>query len=65
MKETVTFTQDDANSILAMLSDLPIKYLSTVQAVQNLLTAKFTDDIMAKAPIDTPLANNKPPTAKK
>ena len=41
MRDTITLTQAEANALLGLLSELPIKYLPTVQAVQEQLAAKF------------------------
>ena len=43
MRDTISFTLQDANKILNILSDLPIRYLSVAQAVQKLLYDKFTE----------------------
>lgn len=40
--KTCIFTLEDADGILAVLSELPIKYLPIVQHVQKLLQDKFT-----------------------
>jgi hypothetical protein len=37
----ITFTQDDANHILQLLHDLPIRHLAIVQEVQRWLAQKF------------------------
>ena len=42
MKQII-LTEEDANTILSMLSDLPIHYLSIVQLVQAFLNRKFAE----------------------
>ena len=37
----VTLTEDEANNILGILSELPIRYLSIVQVVQQIFAKKF------------------------
>ena len=37
----IVLTRGEANELLAVLSELPIKYLSVVQMIQKLLSAKF------------------------
>ncbi len=43
VKEKVELTQQEANEILSLLAELPIKYLGIVQAVQRLLAYKFEE----------------------
>ena len=38
-----TLTEQEANNILAMLSELPIKYLSIVNGVRDILVDKFKE----------------------
>ena len=40
--KSIQLTEDEANQILAMLSELPIKHLGIVQAVQKILVDKFS-----------------------
>lgn len=40
----MTLSEDEANALLAILSELPIKYLGIVQRVQQFFQQKFAED---------------------
>ena len=48
MIETAILTVQDANEILNILSELPIRYLTIVQTIQKLLASKFVDNTTMK-----------------
>ncbi len=46
-KSEITLTQQEANELLFMLSEIPIKYLNIIQAVRDILQKKFEEDDIA------------------
>jgi hypothetical protein len=39
--KSIILTEQEANTLLSILSELPIKYLSTVNVVRDMLVQKF------------------------
>ena len=49
MPESITLTREEANELLMILSEIPIKYMSIVQKVMTALNAKFMDEHASNA----------------
>jgi hypothetical protein len=47
MRTAITLTEADANALLALLQELPIKHLAVVVEIQRFLQAKFQEDAAA------------------
>jgi hypothetical protein len=44
MRDAITLSARDADLLLGLLQELPIRYLGVVQEVQRFLQAKFQDE---------------------
>ncbi len=45
----IVLSEDDANKLLGLLSDLPIRYLTIVKAVQELMMENLKDSYQSNA----------------